>query len=416
MSKKFVGKVILSLMLAMSFTGCGTIESVMTEKMDEENIISLRVWGPTGDQALLNQLVEAFKEEYKDEATFDIVIEADEGDDKYTILGDVNQAPDVFTLLDDQLASYVAAGILEPVLYQDEVAAANLEGSIEAATINEEIYAYPLTADNGYFMYYNKDYFTDEDVQSLDRMLEVAKAHDKKISMDWTSGWYLYSFFGNTGLELGLNSDYVTNYCTWNQASGDISGAAVAEAMRKIATHDAFVSLGDNDLISGIEDGSIIAGINGIWNAVEVENAWKDGYAATKLPTYTVAGKQVQMSSYAGYKLLGVNSYSDHHEWAQKLAHFLSNEQSQIERFKQRGQGPSNINASKIEEISNSVALSALIKQSEFASLQRVGEFYWDAATKMGDMLYTGDLKGMNYQALMDSIVKQITSTRTTQK
>ena len=36
------------------------------------------------------------------------------------------------------------------------------------------MYAYPLTADNGYFLYYNKAYFSEEDVQSLDRILELA--------------------------------------------------------------------------------------------------------------------------------------------------------------------------------------------------------------------------------------------------
>ena len=33
----------------------------------------------------------------------------------------------------------------------------------------------------------------------------------KKITMDWSSAWYVYSFFGNTGLEVGLNSDGITN-------------------------------------------------------------------------------------------------------------------------------------------------------------------------------------------------------------
>ena len=37
------------------------------------------------------------------------------------------------------------------------------------------LYAYPLTADNGYFLYYNKAYFSEEDIQSLERMLELAE-------------------------------------------------------------------------------------------------------------------------------------------------------------------------------------------------------------------------------------------------
>lgn len=418
MSKKIMNKVALSSILALSLVGCGATDLKNTEITTENSneVVSLRVWGAADDQDLLNQLAEGFKQEYSDEATFEITVEIeDEMNCKYSILGDVNQAPDVFTFADDQVMTFASAGIIEPILYQEEIAARNIEGAVEAVTLNEEIYAYPLTADNGYFMYYNKDYFTEEDVKSLDRMLEVAEQHNKKISMDWSSGWYLYSFFGNTGLELGINDDYVTNYCTWNQASGNISGAAVAESMRNIAKSDAFISVMDDGLISGIEDGTIIAGINGVWNAVKIENIWGEGYAAAKLPTYTVAGQQVQMASFAGYKLLGVNSYSENREWAEKLAEYFSNEQSQIERFKQRGQGPSNINAAASDEITDSIAISALIDQSEFASLQRIGELYWNAATEMGNMLLTGNLQGKNYQELMDYIVKKITSSKVTE-
>jgi arabinogalactan oligomer/maltooligosaccharide transport system substrate-binding protein len=53
--------------------------------------------------------------------------------------------------------------------------------------------------------------------------------------MDWTSAWYVYAFFGNTGLEVGLNDDGLTNYCTWNAADGPIRGVDVAQAMLDIA-------------------------------------------------------------------------------------------------------------------------------------------------------------------------------------
>ncbi|RAZ27215.1 maltose ABC transporter substrate-binding protein, partial [Klebsiella oxytoca] len=64
----------------------------------------------------------------------------------------------------------------------------------------------------------------------------------KKITMDWSSAWYVYSFFGNTGLEVGLNSDGITNFCTWNQTEGDIKGEDVANAMLAIAESPAFLN------------------------------------------------------------------------------------------------------------------------------------------------------------------------------
>ena len=41
---------------------------------------------------------------------------------------------------------------------------------------------------------------------------------------------------------------------------------------------------------------------------------------AVKLPTYTCAGQQIQMASFTGYKMMGVNAYSKHKDWALKLA------------------------------------------------------------------------------------------------
>ena len=49
-----------------------------------------------------------------------------------------------------------------------------------------KLYADPMTASNGYFLYYNKEYFTEEDVKSFDRMLEIAEKNDKKLLEDFS--------------------------------------------------------------------------------------------------------------------------------------------------------------------------------------------------------------------------------------
>lgn len=50
-----------------------------------------------------------------------------------------------------------------------------MEGAIDAATVDDTLYAYPMTADNGYFLYYNKKYLSDSDVKTLDGILKVAE-------------------------------------------------------------------------------------------------------------------------------------------------------------------------------------------------------------------------------------------------
>ena len=63
-------------------------------------------------------------------------------------------------------------------------------------------------------------------------------------------------FFGNTGLEIGLNEDGITNYCTWNKKDADVNGVDVAEAMLNIARHPGFTTRKDENFLTGVENGS----------------------------------------------------------------------------------------------------------------------------------------------------------------
>ena len=152
------------------------------------------------------------------------------------------------------------------------------------------LYAYPLTADNGYFLYYNKAYFSDEDVGSLERMLEAAAQAEKLVTMDWSSAWYVYAFFGNTGLEVGLNEDGITNYCTWNSTDGSIRGVDVARAMLDIAASPAFSSRTDQEFLEGVRDGTVAAGISGVWNAVALEELWGSNLGPPSCPPSPAGG------------------------------------------------------------------------------------------------------------------------------
>lgn len=403
--------VFILMLLGLVVSGCGAKNEQGTAKQQEKENISLTVWGAQDDLELLGEMSESFKEKYADEATFTFNMEAvDEGICKNVILEDVNSTADVFAFGDDQLMTIAAGGIISPIEDKEQVVADNLEAAIEAATINDQLYAYPMTADNGYFMYYNKKYFSDSDVKNLNRMLEIAEKKNKKVVMDWSSGWYLYSFFGNSGLKLGLNDDMVSNYCDWNATSGEIKGLDIANAMLSIAKSPAFYNTQDDGFVKGVQDGTVIAGVSGMWNANHLQKAWGEDYAAVKLPTYTVAGKELQMASYAGYKLVGVNAYSDHKDWATKFAQWITNEENQKLRFMKRGLGPSNSNAANSPEVQASIAMQALLEQSQYSSLQRVGEKYWDAVQEFGLLLANEPTKAGNLQKRLDTMVKSITS------
>lgn len=431
MKRKLLALVLTVTLAATTFAGCGSnttkepttdptkaavkeeVKATDTPVTEEKEDVSLVMWGAEEDQAMLQGMIDSFIATYSNKANFDIQLGVQsESTAKDTVLTDVEAAADVYAFADDQLNELVNAGALQPIsINTDAIIEANggaEAGSVKAATKDGTLYAYPMTADNGYFMFYNKEFFTDSDVQSLDKMMEIAAAAGKKITVDYSSGWYLFSFFQGAGLTLGLNEDGVTNYCTWNATDTKYTGAQVADAIISIAKNPGFISVSDAEFATGITEGTIIAGVNGTWNAATAEAAWGDNYAATKLPTYTVAGDQTQMSSFAGYKLVGVNAYSEYAGWAMLLAEWITNYDNQVLRFETRGLGPSNIEAGASDAVQASPAIAALAEQSIYATVQRVGGKFWDPATAFGTIAAAGNADGIDLQVLVDTMVEGI--------
>ena len=409
MRKRICG-LLLGILCTAAFTGCNKEEAAVMEDKEPEKV-ALVVWGAEEDTELMNRLIESFQAYYQGEADFEISFEVQgESQCKDVLLGGLEEGADVFTFADDQLNAMAAAGALDPIENAKAIRDRNLSSTVEAATINDQLYAYPLTADNGYFLYYNKQYISDEQAKTLDGILEAAASNDKLFVMDWSSAWYVYSFFGNTGLEVGLNDDGITNYCTWNQTDGDIKGIDVARAMLQIARNRGFASRTDEEFLAGVKNGSVIAGVSGVWNSVAVMEAWGEYAGAAKLPTYSCNGSQVQMASFSGCKLIGVNAYSEHPKWASRLAEWITNEENQRLRFEMRGQGPSNIAVADSAEIRQSPAIAALLEQSAFSQLQRVGGKFWDPVTKFAENMAAGNPSHQNLQEQLDEMAEAVSA------
>lgn len=408
--KKRVCRLLIGILCTVSLTGCDKAQK--TDSSDAGNQkVELVVWGAEEDKELMTQIIQSFQTNYQGQADFQISFEVQgESQCKDVLLGGLEEGADVFTFADDQVNALAAAGALDPIENADEIRSKNLSSAVEAATVNNQLYAYPLTADNGYFLYYNKQYISEEQVKTLDGILDAAAASSKQFTMDWSSAWYVYSFFGNTNLQVGLNDDGITNYCTWNQTDGDIRGIDVAQSMLQIAGSPGFANSTDEEFLSGVKNGSVIAGISGVWNSVAVTESWGENTGAAKLPTYTCNGKQLQMASFSGCKLIGVNAYSEHPKWAARLAEWITNEDNQRLRFEMRGQGPSNIAVADSSEIQNSPAIAALLEQSEFSQIQRVGGKFWDPVSEFAGNMAAGNPSGQDLQEQLDVMAEGVSA------
>ena len=428
MKKKVVSVLLSAAMVTAMLAGCGggsdEAQQGDAAASGEKQTVALRMWGAEEDQDFLKGMVESFVENYADVAdiTVEVGVES-ESSAKDTVLTDVEAAADVYSFASDQLPDLVNAGALQSIDEMDEalqayagksvadIEAANTADSVEACTYKDTLYAFPRTADNGYFLFYDSSLLSEEDVASWDALLAKADEAGKKVGMTLSSGWYNASFFYSAGFTTALNDDGSTSI-DWN-GEADYSGVEVTQAMLNITGNPAFMAVADGDVSNQLASGQLCAAVSGTWDASVAQEVYGDGYAATKLPTFTIAGDQVQQASVSGYKMVGVNAHSENAGWAALLADWITSEDAQRAQFEERQIGPSNIAVLESDEVQANVALAALAAQNEFGVVQFAGQNYWDPAATFGEMIAKGELDvndTAGIQAALDTLVEGATA------
>ena len=162
--------------------------------------IELTLWCSGDDKPFEKTLVDAFEKEYANSNyEFKITIRNAYGEDKAggKVIENPKEAADVFNMADDQLSQLVTAKAIAEVgsLFQGNVVANNTDDAVEVCSVNGTAYAFPKTSDNGYFMYYDKRVFKDDEVGCLDDMIKKANENGKSVYFNITGPWYMTAFF-----------------------------------------------------------------------------------------------------------------------------------------------------------------------------------------------------------------------------
>ena len=135
-----------------------------------------------------------------------------------------------------------------------------------------------------------------------------------------------------------------------------------------------------------------------------------------KLNFFTANEEQVQLVSFAGYKLMGVNNYSKHKTDAMDFAEFYTNKENQIKHFEARGFVPTDESARVDERIQSDVCAKAITAQLAHTKTQKdVPSTLWVPLEGLGSAMLTGAQTGnfnlaTQLKACVDSIRKTTTS------
>ena len=386
------------------------------------NEIKLTVWGSAAQQETFTQMAEAFKKANPDKK-YDIKIGIGEEDMAYSnVSKDPSAAADVYCYSNDQLVPLLRVGALARIggnyldtIKSDNSVEAVKSGSIAYGTNDEKVYGYPYAADNGYFMYYDKSVVTDEQAGKLETIISACESAGKKIGwaidVPWyTAGWF-FSFGGTYSVE------YDERY-TEKKVEIDFdneNGIKASKAIAMLTSSKSFAGKGtdNNTITTGFSTKQMAVAVSGTWNAKRIKEILGENYGVCKLPTVTIDDETVQLSSFKGYKLFGVNPHSENIAEAHKLAAFLSSENMQKERFEKHLIGPTNNAVSNL--IKDDVTFAALNAQNEFAVEQTsVPSNFWEPLKNYGlniiDDLVNEDGTGgrLTYEAQLKKMVQQI--------
>ena len=417
MKKKLVAALMSCAMVGGLLAGCGsssdnassdnTTPEKKTEETAEANTQAdddaafetqevgddgIKIWVADAVVDFTKDKVAQFQQDNPEYADYTIVVEpVGEGDAAGNVITDVEAGADIYAFAQDQIARLVAAGALEEVNPDvlDAVSSENDAGAVKAATVGDTLYAYPLTSDNGYFLYYDKSVVSDP--STLEGIIKDCEDAGKNFYMEINSGWYQTAFFFATGAELTYETDDSGAFTKANVSYASDKGVVALKEMIELAGSSAF----QNGSAVG-EATNVAAIVVGTWDSSAAQELFGDNYACAKLPEFEGSdGQTYQMSGFGGFKLLGVKPQTNEDKLAacDAIAYYLASEDVQLARYQEVGWGPSNLNAQQSDEVQADVALSALADQLQYTIPQ--GQYpgdYWDLAVALGDSVRNGEL------------------------
>lgn len=424
--KRFMS-LLLVLTILLTFAACrpsGVLneqqtetEPTGTETENPESDVTVReveltVWAPVQDQTegseWLKQMQTAFEAAHPEyRITWTNELKA-EGDAANSVINDPRAAADVYFFAHEHIDDLVGCGGLSVLSgdYAQQVRGDNIQMIVEAATHSDgNIYGFPVSS-NAVILYYNKDVYSEEDVQSLDTMLEKGKVM-LPMKLGWTAGIFFTSaggtLFGENGKEASAGIDF-----------GGEKGYMATRKMIELSQHPNAVcgGMGADRVVQGEVD----AVFSGAWDAEWAQEAMGDRLGIVMAPKVTMDGQEYQMKVLGAALCVGVNPSAcetpEKQEICMEFAAFLASEEAQLERFKLNGTVPAAKDLINDPVIMNApvavAALNTALHAAVFQSALPGMDSYWVPMETFGHQISTGEINLSNYKFYVNQLVKEI--------
>lgn len=343
--------------------------------VEDGGTYNIKIWCDERISDLIKTQVGAFTTHFNGKYTINLTVdEVSEGDAASSMTEDVQSGADIYVFAQDQLSKLKTAGALAAVTgdIKTAVVSETEQEGIDAASINGKMYAYPFTSDNGYFMYYDKRVIPEDHVGDIEKIIADCEAANKKINYSiFGNGFYAASYFMATGCESIWDMNASNKFYQYHDNYNSDNGFIAAKAIKYLKAHNIFGNSDDPSKL-GKDKNGLGACVSGIWNYQYAYDAIGENLGCAPMPSYTVDGAKYHISSFSGYKLMGVKPQTDSKKVSvcKRIARFLSAETCQLERFNVANWGPTNIYALSNSAVKAQPGLKALREQKPYSKAQ----------------------------------------------
>ena len=351
---------------------------------------TITVWAAEKVVDLTKKQIEDFNNSNDMGIKFNATVEAvGEGDAATKMITDVEAGGDIYFFAQDQFNRLVQAGALGALGTKaaEFVQTNNVEAAVTAATTGEAFYAYPVTADNTFFVFYDKSVVKEDSLGDIAKMIADCEAAGKTFCFDLKNGWYLPAFFFGTGCKSVWEADSDGKFLAVVDNFNSDKGFIAAKALNTVMSSDKFVSTSETSEF----DNNAGFVVSGTWNTENAKSILGDNFGAAPLPKFVVDGTEYQLSPFTGSKLVGVKPHTDAklNAACHQLAQYLTGEQAQVERFEAAGWGPSNIAAAQNEKVLSDAVLGSIAQQAPYSVYQGniPGNWWGNSAQVLGEAL-----------------------------
>lgn len=383
-----------------------TDEAAGDEELLPEPGASLVIWDANNQKAFLEEMGQAFEQEYGVPVKFEEVGNTDQVN-KLMTDGPAGLAADVLLFPHDHLGNAATAGLLLPnTQFEEEVIAENVENAIKGVTYDEILYGYPRSVET-YALIYNKDLIPNAP-ESFDEVFAFAETFNDPSQNKYAFAWELQQFFYNFAFLASQGGYMFGDDNTNSEDIGLNNDGAVAGAKFLQEIREKLLPLNTGDIDFDIKkglflEGSLALDINGPWAIADYK---AEGLNFGVAPLPKVEGNT--MTSFSGVQAYYVNANSNYPQAAQLLARFLSTKEAQMKNFEQNSLIPSNKDVASDPAVTNDEVTKGFLAQfansTPMPSIPEMGSV-WNPITSAISEIWND---GKDAKTALDNAVNQI--------